>query len=83
VAGWEAEVSLTDALAALRAWLHDSRTPYTGDFRVVIEVPTIEDEARLRLALAMEFEHFAIGQLDLDKPLRIMGFDVEFKWPKG
>ena len=75
-------MSLTDTLAAMRHWLRQSGSLNSDGYRIVIEVPTVDEEARIRLALTNEFEMHAIDRLDLDKPLRIMGFEVEFKWPK-
>ena len=73
---------LTNALAALRLWLRESGSLGSDGYRIVIDVPTVDEEAKLRLALTNEFAMHAIDRLDLDKPLRIMGFEVEFKWPK-
>jgi hypothetical protein len=74
-------MSLIDALAGLRVWLRGSGAVSTDGYRITINVPTIEDEARLRPALRDEFESITVGQLNLDIPLHIMGFRVEFKWP--
>ena len=74
-------MDLTDVLAQVRHWLRESGSLNTEGYRIVIEVPTVDDEAKLRMALKNEFEKFTVGQLDLDKPIRVMGFEVEFKWP--
>ncbi len=74
------DMGLKDVLAAIYRWLHMNGSISTKDYRIVIDVPTVCDEAALRLALKNEFES-AVGYFDLDKPLRVMGFDVEFKWP--
>jgi len=75
-------MSLAVALAGMRHWLRDSGSLNNEGYRIVIDVPTVEDEAKLRVALEGEFVNFTIERLDLDKPLRIMGFEVEFKWPR-
>jgi hypothetical protein len=75
-------MSLMDALAGMRVWLRGSGAHNREGYRITINVPTIEDEARLRSALRDEFESITVGQLDLDIPLHIMGFRVEFKWPR-
>jgi hypothetical protein len=62
-------------------WLRDSGSHAMLGYRLVIDVPTVEDEARLRRALKKEFDNSTVGKIDLDKPLRILGFDIEFKWP--
>jgi hypothetical protein len=73
-------MGLVDALAALERWLNHSDV-FNDGYRITICVPRAGDEARLRLALRNEFESITVGQLDLDIPLHIMGFRVEFKWP--
>jgi hypothetical protein len=75
-------MNFVQALAAMQRWLHQSDAE-NGGYRITINVPTVGDEARLRLALKNELENVGPSQLDLDKPFRLMGFGVEFKWPSG
>jgi hypothetical protein len=73
-------MNFTQVMISMRHWLRKSGSGVDG-YRITIDVPAVDDEARLRLALKNEFEQLTVEQLDLDRLLRIMGFDVQFKWP--
>jgi hypothetical protein len=74
--------NFAQVIASMRNWLRKSCSNVDG-YRITIDIPTVDEEARLRLVLKNEFEGRALGYVDLDQPLRIMGFDVQFRWPRG